>query len=148
MPSARGGATTTSDLTLPAASAVSMCCASLVRKTCSAWSCQSVCATALRAPPTEFMTRPGASVPCSWVASSFCSNTSTVLRLGNLASPSFLSTSALAPSHTTTHSPLRIDIPDMNDLLKTHDRLDPAAAQSVALDQTLRSAIGCRQRLP
>src|SRR6476646_9667056 len=135
MPSARGGATTTRDLTLPAASAVSRCCASLVRKTCSAWSCQSVCATALRAPPTELTARPGASVPCSWVAGSFCSNTSTVLRLGNLASPSFLRTSALAPSHTTTHSPLRIDKPDMNRRPESYDRLARARGQSVALDQ-------------
>src|SRR5450759_4474195 len=48
------------------------------------------------------------------VAKSFCSNTSRVLRLGNLASPVFSSTSALAPSHTTTHSPCWINKPDMN----------------------------------
>src|SRR5207245_551780 len=51
--------------------------------------------------------RPGASVPCSWVLASGCSWTSRVLRLRNLVSPTFSSTSAFLPSQTTTQSPCR-----------------------------------------
>src|SRR5450759_1375840 len=107
-------ATTISDLVLPAVMAASRCLTNCTRKARSAWSCQSVCSIALRRVPAGLMARPGTSSPSSWVAKSFCLNTSRVLRLGNLASPVFSSTSALAPSHTTTHSPCWINKPDMD----------------------------------
>src|SRR5262249_61329924 len=86
--------------------------------------------------PTELIARPGASVPSSCVARSFCSKTRIVFRLGNLISPEFSKIRALAPSHTTTHSPCLIkrDIDHSSNL-----QLNQTSDRTLASDQRHKS---------
>src|SRR5215510_7763896 len=105
------------DFALPAFTSASRRLASRCRNRASSWSCQSVCSMALRRLSMELIDRPGLSVPCSWVLASGCSWTSRVLRLRNLVSPTFSSTSAFLPSQTTTQSPCRTSTLDMHILL-------------------------------
>src|SRR5262245_56161745 len=76
----------------------------------------------------------------------FCSNTLIVSRLGNLISPEFCKIRALAPSHTTTHSPCLIKSAAM-DYSSMYSRIKAMRALEIALDQTLQGRFVPNQSL-
>ena len=98
-----GGATTMSAFALLVRTTCSKAAATVRANRCSSISCQSVGSTALLRPATAAsLNRPGRSLPCSWVGGFSASNTFSVLRFGDLASPSFHRNKAFRPSPTNT----------------------------------------------